>query len=197
MTSHSFLLNLFSSPQLHFTSSQAALPEGGAASSVLMQTGLFECKTNPAVSDSTGVTPNGLAIDSFGNLYVSEYFNNRVMMYQGAAFSNFSGMAASFVWGQPDFNSSVNGTAPNQLFNPVRVFFDEQRKVLWVADSGNHRVLGFATYSSNPSPSTNLQISFQGVTPAVILFPEGRFLGYSVLCLMTQVLKTTMAPFIL
>ena len=152
-----------------------------------MQPQLDNCTLRPP-TDANGYWPNGLAFDSFGNLYVSEYFNNRVLMYQGAAFSTTNGMSASFVWGQPDFNSNNSGNGLNQLHQPARVHYDSAGNILWVAgnvtfhglshshdltDTQNKRVLGFASYFSGPSQNLGVQISFQGKSPAVIVFPKG------------------------
>jgi len=160
----------------------------GSADLVLMQPQLDNCTLRPP-TDANGYWPNGLAFDSFGNLYVSEYFNNRVLMYQGAAFSTTNGMSASFVWGQPDFNSNNSGNGLNQLHQPARVHYDSAGNILWVAgnvtfhglshshdltDTQNKRVLGFASYFSGPSQNLGVQISFQGKSPAVIVFPKGK-----------------------
>jgi hypothetical protein len=153
---------------LLFTSGNSTV-NNGSASWVLMQNTLDFCSSEPP-SDSTGSDPAGVAIDGQGNLYVSEYHNNRVLMYQGGAFASSNGLSASYIYGQPDFNSNSSGNATNQLNHPMRVFFDNIRNVLWVADSGNNRVLGFVTFSS-VSPNVTLQVSFIGSSPAVVILP--------------------------
>jgi sugar lactone lactonase YvrE len=169
--------NLIVTDQLHnrvlvFTSNNAVL-NGSEPSVVFMQQDLNSC-SDQSPTASTGKNPNGLAIDSVGNLYVSEHSTNRVLMYPGGAFATNAtsdGMSASFVYGQPDFNSSQPGSSTNQLHSPVRLYFDNTRNVLWVADTGNNRILGFKTYTSDSSGLT-LQVSFQGTSPSVVLLPK-------------------------
>ena len=89
--------------------------------------------------------PTGAAIDSAGNLYVADYGNNRVLMYQ-PPFSN--GMNASVVIGQANFTSSVVATTQNGLSYPNGAAIDSAGN-LYVADYGNNRVLMYQPPFSN------------------------------------------------
>lgn len=110
----------------------------------------------------------GMAVDpATGDLYVPDVFNNRVLRYAyGDLVSGAQGVAASGVWGQPDYISylanqglssptnatlyfggaiavSVVGpcTDPNGA-ESAAVAFDGQHN-LWVSDTTNNRILRF------------------------------------------------------
>ncbi|EQD54199.1 NHL repeat containing protein, partial [mine drainage metagenome] len=87
--------------------------------------------------------PDGLAFDSQGNLWVSDYGNNRVVEFR-APFSD--GEAASVVLGQPGFNRSVGRTSATTMNGPGGLVFDGS--TLWVSDYSSNRVIGF------PAPQT-------------------------------------------
>jgi sugar lactone lactonase YvrE len=89
--------------------------------------------------------PSGLAFDSFGNLWVADTQNNRVLMYPPA--SLVTGGAATVELGQPSgataFTSNAfnnGGISPTSLDGPTGLAFDSGGN-LWVADSLNNRVL--------------------------------------------------------
>lgn len=91
-------------------------------------------------------SPIGLHIDGSGRLWVADYQNHRVLMFEGAADLD-SGATADLVLGQPDFTTATEGTSVTAMRAPVGVFVDAGDN-LWVADFGNHRVLKFADVSS-------------------------------------------------
>ena len=94
--------------------------------------------------------PMGLAVDAAtGNLYVADVGNNRVVRFP-APFDNPGRIEPDAVYGQPNFTtrtagSPVSNTSMNQ---PRGVAFDSAGN-LWVADTGNHRVLRFSAGSLN------------------------------------------------
>jgi len=92
-----------------------------------------------ATSQNGFASTIGVAIDSGGNLFVADVFNNRVMEFR-PPFSN--GMNASVVIGQPDFTSGTPATTQDGLASPRGVSLDQQGN-LFVADNGNSRVLEF------------------------------------------------------
>jgi Tol biopolymer transport system component/sugar lactone lactonase YvrE len=85
--------------------------------------------------------PFSVAADGAGHLYVADTGNTRVLEYN-APFSN--GMAASRVFGQPNFTSTSQnqGGAPSAatLSFPINVLA-QGTSALYVADSNNGRVL--------------------------------------------------------
>lgn len=105
--------------------------------------------TNP----TTLGAPFGLALTkSEGHLLVSDIFQNRILRFdkpQGGDFSN--GQSASAVFGQADFYTVATGTGQNQ-FGAVRHIAEDQSGRLYVADSGNNRIMVFS--DSAPSNST-------------------------------------------
>jgi len=90
-------------------------------------------------------SPQSISFDSSGNLWVSDYNNNRVLMFS-PPFSN--GMNASLVIGQANFTTSGYGTTQNSLSNPQIISFDSSGN-LWVVDYNNARVLMFSPPFSN------------------------------------------------
>ncbi len=124
----------------------APLTNGQAASLVLGQGDFTSGSPNggaPAVNAAGFSSPNGLALDRQGNLFVSDQFNHRLLAFK-PPFSN--GMSASLVLGQGDFSSHApnRGAAPaaNTLNNPTGLTLDAAGS-LYVADYANHRLLQF------------------------------------------------------
>ena len=96
------------------------------------------------VSADTLNTPSGLALDSSGNLYVSDTASNRVLYYPAGS------TTATAVYGQGgSLTSNTNnngGISANSLWSPFGLALDGSGN-LFVADTLNQRVLEF------PSPT--------------------------------------------
>ncbi len=110
------------------------------ASVVLGQPNMFSsgCTTSP-----TGLCgPNGLAFDPTGNLWISDYGNNRVVEYLSS--NLITGDGAANILGEPDLvtNNGCNTTSPTGLCNPKSLTFDPTGN-LWISDQGNQRVLEY------------------------------------------------------
>jgi uncharacterized protein (TIGR03437 family) len=148
---------------------------------------LIEGREFDFLSSTTGsaVADAGIVIDTYSavpHLYVSDPYNNRVLGFQDFRLLKY-GAKADIVIGQPDFNSSLcNQTGdpdhlgPTTLCRPVGLAVDAAGD-LYVADSGNGRVLrfpspfqhsvqqadlvlgqkDFTTKITDPSPSTMAQ----------------------------------------
>ncbi len=102
--------------------------------------------SHPMGIGTTGFnTPAGMAVDPItGNLYVADYGNNRVLRFP-SPFANQGRVEPDAVYGQPDFSSlgtNTDGIGRNSMSGPRSVAFDSSGN-LWVADSGNQRVLRF------------------------------------------------------
>src|SRR5262249_42229122 len=100
----------------------------------------------PAVSNNTLNAPLGLWC-SASMLLVADSGNNRVLEFQLPIVAN--GIAAVAVIGQQNYagNSPNRGQlnpAANSLSFPAAVFWDTNKQ-LYIADTGNHRVVGYAT----------------------------------------------------
>jgi len=99
------------------------------------------------VSASSLGWPVGVAVDGAGGLYVADSMENRVLYYQPGS------TRATRVYGQPDFSSiegNNGGVSASSLDMPQGVAADGAGG-LYVADTGNNRVLYYAPISS-PSP---------------------------------------------
>jgi sugar lactone lactonase YvrE len=115
-------------------------------------------------TQSTLDSPGGIAFDHSGNLWVADAANGRVLEY-ATPFSN--GEAASIVLGEPDYTTSsiclgdvfVNASC---LDTPADLAFDSSGN-LWVADSGNNRIVEFSAPFSNYE-AASLVIGQQNLT---------------------------------
>jgi len=105
-------------------------------------------------TDSTLQSPDGLAFDTTGNLWIVDHGNSRVLEFK-PPFA--TGMAASLALGQADFthNSPNQGASAgaNTFSDPMGATFDSSGN-LWVADALNNRVLEF-----RPPFTTNMNAS--------------------------------------
>ncbi len=125
----------------------ASLSNGAAAEGVLGQ---------PDLLDSTmGTTARGLnrpsdvAVDRDGRLWVVDAGNHRVLRFDAAA-SKPDGAPADGVLGQPDFTSGTEATTAQSLSRPGGIAVDDSGR-LWVADSGNQRVLRYDAAAGKPN----------------------------------------------
>jgi uncharacterized protein (TIGR03437 family) len=97
--------------------------------------------------------PLQMAVDPVtGNLYVADFDNNRVLRFP-SPFNNPTRIEPDAVYGQPNF-TTLTAAAPSatSLALPRSVACDSAGN-LWVADTGNNRVLRFsAAVLNNPAP---------------------------------------------
>lgn len=112
---------------------------GAAADVVLGQT---DFSGSSARDEEDGLTtPAGIWSDGF-RLLVADSGNNRVMLW--TQLPRTSGADASFVIGQSDFSRVSAGVGQSALRTPSGVASDGTR--IWIADSGNNRVLEFDAF---------------------------------------------------
>lgn len=129
----------------------------------------------------------GVAVDlasSTPHLYVADTFNNRILGFNDLRTVQ-SGAKADLVIGQPDFQQILTNfpsNDPNQpnasgLFLPTGLAVDANGD-LYVADSGNGRVLRFPQPFANYTPGTleqaNLVLGQSGFTSARIVDATNR-----------------------
>ncbi len=132
---------------------KAPFTNGESASIALGQPNLSSTAAN--TTQSTLSMPQGLAFDTHGNLWVSDESNNRIMEFV-PPFS--TGMNATVVIGQTSYFFS-GPAAGNSSVNDPEGLAAGPNGNLWVADSGNYRVLLFtdpASAASSSSTSTTL-----------------------------------------
>jgi uncharacterized protein (TIGR03437 family) len=130
--------------------------------------------TSTRITDATARTmaqPYGLAFTLAGGLLVSDVALNRVLYFQGVSTSLTSGMSASTVFGQPDFNSSASGAGLNQMRLPRHISTDSDDR-LYVADSGNGRVEIF-----DHAPTANPGASAAQTLTTGLSSPRGVYVG--------------------
>lgn len=91
---------------------------------------------------SRSFEPSGIAIDpASGKLFVADRHHHRVLRFASTAALD-AGAAAEAVFGQPDLSGSQPETAAARMESPNGIAIDKFGN-LWVADTGNHRVLRF------------------------------------------------------
>jgi sugar lactone lactonase YvrE len=117
----------------------APLSTGEAASAVIGETNMttLACAYSSCLSG-----PNGVSIDSHGNLWVSDSADNRVLEYPGPAPSIPTNESAIEVIGQGNLTSYAAAATATGLDYPADAFMDAHGN-LWVVDLGNDRVLGY------------------------------------------------------
>jgi sugar lactone lactonase YvrE len=121
-------------------------PRGSTtATRVYGQGGSFTINTVNNGGVSAGLhNPQGVALDSSGNLYVADEYNNRVLFYPSGS------TTATRVYGQSTLatNSPNNGgVSANSLNQPLGIALDSSGD-LYVADYGNSRVLFYPAGST-------------------------------------------------
>jgi uncharacterized protein (TIGR03437 family) len=104
---------------------------------VLGQLNFFTKITDPTAR--TMAAPYGIAQASEHGLLVSDVVHSRVLYFPGTSATFSSGMAATIVFGQPNFNTAGSGSGTNQLNTPHHIATDVDDH-LYVADTGNGRV---------------------------------------------------------
>jgi uncharacterized protein (TIGR03437 family) len=140
--------------------SLTAVQNGDAATLVLGQ-------PSPQHSNPYGIGIKGFALPwsvavdpATGDLYVADFDSSRVLRFP-KPFVNLSRIEPDAVYGQPDFATRIpnsNGVTSRSMNGPRGVAFDTQGN-LWVADSGNNRLLRFpAGVLNTPNPAADLAL---------------------------------------
>ncbi|HYI02998.1 PKD domain-containing protein [Hyalangium sp.] len=156
------------------------------ADRVYGQSGAFvsgTCNLGGAPGPSTLCSPVGVAVDVAGNLYVSDQGNHRVLRFT----SPLADAVADAVLGQ----TGMTGSTPNLvdargLANPSRLAIDRSvtPNRIYVADTDNHRVLGWSSATGFANGATADRVLGQpdasatgcntgGVGAGTLCFPRG------------------------
>ena len=87
--------------------------------------------------------------DANDRLFVSDSGNNRVLVFNVGSGSLQTGMKASVVIGQSNFEDHEPGIGATRLDDPARLAHDPATQRLFVGDGGNQRILVFNVAPSN------------------------------------------------
>lgn len=115
----------------------------------------------------------GLTFDPFGNLWVADTFNNRVLVFTPPFGAN---MSASYVLGQSSLHGTTYGIGPASIGRPVGIVADSKGSI-WVVDPDNARILDFEPPFHNGMNASMVigQPDFESNTPHLTrsgLYPE-------------------------
>ena len=120
------------------------------------------------ISAQSMASPDGVAVDSADNLYVTDRTNCRILVFNSPLTSN--GMA-NRVFGQGgSFTSGVannGGRSAGSLSGPVGLAFDAKRN-LYVCDVNNNRVLSYDHPLENPPVVSSAALA----TPSTVLIGQ-------------------------
>jgi F0F1-type ATP synthase membrane subunit c/vacuolar-type H+-ATPase subunit K len=106
------------------------------------------------VSSSSMASPTSISVNTANNyIAVSDKDNNRVLVWSGVISSN--GQVANFVLGQTNFNNNNYGTSQSMLYGPQGVSYDSNKGYLYVADTGNNRVMVWTSAISSNNQNAN------------------------------------------
>lgn len=95
----------------------------------------------PAPTASSLCYVAGVAFDLMGNLWVSDWGNNRVLRYANPRTTD---AVADGVIGQPNFTSNAcGGPTATTVCNPFGIAVDQSNSNVFVADMAHHRVVEF------------------------------------------------------
>lgn len=127
--------------------------KNGMNASLVVGQSSFTASTTCAASQSTVCSPAGVSFDTWGNLWVTDAQDNRVMEFS-PPFS--TGMSATSVLGQPDFTSVAEATSATALslratgISMTNAAFDQSGN-LWIGDTSNNRVVELTSKNSPAS----------------------------------------------
>ena len=141
------------------------------------------CNQGVTPSAVTLCTPAGVAVDSAGDLYVSDQTNHRVLRFTAP----LTDSTADAVVGQLGMTGNLANLVDERgLSTPSRVAIDRSvtPNRIYVADTDNHRVLGWnnAAAFANGAPAdkllgqpnpTSTGCNTGGVGPGALCFPRG------------------------
>jgi len=117
-------------------------PNGANADAVLGQ--VSYTANSSGCSQNKMKNPLGLTSDNNGSLYVSDYGNNRILIFENAIALQ-SGANAGFVIGQTNFISGSSGLSQSKLHSPYGIDCAENSSYLFVADYLNNRIMQFGS----------------------------------------------------
>jgi sugar lactone lactonase YvrE len=138
-----YVVDQYNSRVLRFNAA-ASKPNGASADCVLGQPNFTS--NNFGTTASTFFTPQAVAVDPSGNLFVADGSNNRILRFSNAA-QKTSGADADGVLGQTDFTTNTRGTSATKISNPISLAADKDGN-LYVGERGNSRIVVFLKAAS-------------------------------------------------
>jgi DNA-binding beta-propeller fold protein YncE len=164
----------------------STISNGMAASYVLGESSLTNCTDN-GFTQSTFENAFGVAYDPVNQrLFVTDDSGSRVLVFNVPTGTNLNGENASYVLGQSSFTASGTGTTSTTFhFDGEALAFDAVNQRLFVADTGNNRVMVFnvapgsisngeaASYELGQADFTSNCCQYSGFTQSTVDFPGG------------------------
>jgi len=158
-SSHLYVADTFNHRVQAWTS--ATTLQNGAPACIVLGQPSFQNSNALGIGTKGFTFPWSLAVDpTTGNLYVADWGNSRVLRFQNPFASVSCGtptrVEPDAVYGQPDFNTRTpnsSGVNAHSMNGPRGIAFDSAGN-LWVADTGNNRLLRFPAATlgvTNPS----------------------------------------------
>ncbi|MBT3949191.1 DUF2341 domain-containing protein [Candidatus Parcubacteria bacterium] len=99
---------------------------------------------NSSPSNDGFSSPFHTEIDEINNrLFISDYNNNRVLVFNLDDNHDLLDYTADYVFGQTDFTSFESGLSTSTMDSPLGLEYDSVSSTLFVSDSANNRVLVF------------------------------------------------------
>ena len=140
---------------LVFNVATSTIANGENASYVLGQSDFIS--NNTTTPTQSGIAnPEGLAYDPTTHyLFVPEYNNNRILVFNVATSTIANGENASYVLGQTDFISNTATTTQSGMDGPYGAALDATTERLFISDSKNNRILSFNVASGTISNGEN------------------------------------------
>ncbi len=162
-----FVCDAFNHRVLRFADVAAA--ESGEDPEMVFGQPDFTSHSSLASSASHITIPGAIAVDAKERLWVADTGSHRVVGYFKATTTLVMGPAADIVLGQSTVFGTQSGLAKDRMDAPYAVAVGPD-DTLWVADTGNNRVLAFANVSAkktgDPADGVLGQPSFGAKTPA-------------------------------
>jgi sugar lactone lactonase YvrE len=110
-------------------------------------------------SATTLCTPEGVAVDTVGNLYLTDHLNNRLLEFNNPVSSGST--VPNMVFGQVNYTSSSPGAGPNELNGPRAGVIDSAGN-LYISDTFNHRLLEINRALASGNKTANLVFGQNG-----------------------------------